>query len=189
MNKLNQIGIFSLGIIGLLSLGTMTRLIPAAKAQTNSGCYMIAPSGKVMDLSNICGYSPVVESQSENQNLDRAQNLESEDEQARTDSILEQERISRGAALVEYNPERSAMNPMIEKLRLNERTPGSLRRLRVGGLNRYQSRRLRSMVVREKSGTDGYESGIGENYLVESYGTANTMYDTNTGTTREYLSE
>ena len=189
MNKLNQIGIFSLGIIGLLSLGTLTRLIPAAKAQATSGCYMIDPTGKAMDLSNICGYSPVVELQAESQNLDRAENLESQSEQARTDSIIEQERISRGAALVEYNPDRSAMNPMIEQLRLNERTPGSLRRLRVGGLNRYQSRRVRKMVVREQSGTDGYESGVGENYLVESYGSANTMYDTNTGTTGQDLSE
>ena len=132
--------ITTLGIISLLSVSAFIRLTPPAKAQDSGACFMVNSTGTVVDLSHICGFSPAVEPQVQNE----AQTSETESKDSKLEkSETDEEKLSRARREALAAPYSSDSRSELEN-----RTPASLRRL--PGVPKYQRNRLRRSMVREK---------------------------------------
>ena len=132
--------ITTLGIISLLSVSAFIRLTPAAKAQESGACFMVNSTGTIVDLSHICGFSPAVEPQVQNEA--KTPETESKDSQL-PEPQTDEEKLSRARRQAIAAPYSSDSTSELEN-----RTPASLRRL--PGVPKYQRNRLRRSMVREK---------------------------------------
>ena len=64
--KLKLVDINKALVLAITSLGAIVSFNTSAKAQDNSGCYMINPSGEFVDLSSLCHRSSQRPSQNQN---------------------------------------------------------------------------------------------------------------------------